>query len=620
MPKIFISYRRIDSQTFTGRIYDRLVGEFGKKNIFRDLDAIAFGSDFRTVIEREVAACDVLLAIIGPKWGGSENLKRLHDSKDFVRIEIETALRLPNIIVIPVLVDGASIPSATDLPTNLAALSYRNAPVVRNDPDFHSDMTRLIASIKKQTPISELGVDEVSASTPKTRPDNKIIIGILAFIVVISIIFIAATNLRQVFAPTQTPALSPLSPTDTSIPTEISTVTNTSIPITSAPTNIPTKTPSATQTASPVEIATSFAAPGELPNGIACTARGLLLADNSSTFFEIDFSGKPLAVYQSPDPTPMGLGTDGINYWVQTTNHNLIYPFQINGSKLDVGSPFASPSQTIGGNTNDMAWDGSNLWYADDYNLHELDTVGNPLKSLPFGKTISALDWDGTYLWIAQNGTQMLSAIDRQGSVIQSFASPIPYLQGLAWCGSDLWAIGSDSIGASYEVYRLTIAGWSVPKAAPTAVPSTPTKPAAPVTASATSGSDQLHIFATNESLTLYVPQAVSLTGFQFGVIINGSLKLYSLADSFDALKLSGEKANANDCYIYVQDGAAPPLAQFCDGGQVFRIKVAPADVFWYDSVANQRRTLDVYSGGQPTGERCSSSAPNCVVKWTPPK
>src|SRR5947209_6983867 len=106
MPKIFISYRREDSTLFTGRIHDRLAPHFGRDCVFMDMDAIPFGVDFRKHLTDAVAGCDVLLAIIGDKWltVSQNGQRRLDDPRDFVRIEIETAL-MRGIPVIPVLLD-----------------------------------------------------------------------------------------------------------------------------------------------------------------------------------------------------------------------------------------------------------------------------------------------------------------------------------------------------------------------------------------------------------------------------------------------------------------------------------------------------------------------------------
>lgn len=148
---IFISYRRRDSVDITGRIHDRLVAQFGSASVFKDVDAIPFGVDFRKHLEREVSHCPALLAIIGPDWlnaADGRGNRRLENPSDWVRIEIETALKRDS-VVIPVLVGGAKLPKDHELPDSLKGLAYRQSALVRSDPDFHRDVDRLIQRIEE---------------------------------------------------------------------------------------------------------------------------------------------------------------------------------------------------------------------------------------------------------------------------------------------------------------------------------------------------------------------------------------------------------------------------------------------------------------------------------------
>ncbi|HSL03509.1 MAG TPA: SUMF1/EgtB/PvdO family nonheme iron enzyme [Nitrospiraceae bacterium] len=156
MSKILISYRREDSADVTGRIYDRLIQQFGQGAIFKDVDSTPFGVDFRTYLDAQVAKCEVFLAVIGRDWmkkRGSKGKSRLENPGDFVRIEIESALKR-QVPVIPVLVRGASIPPVERLPASIQGLSYRHGIAVRPDPDFHRDMDRLIEYLKKLPPAA----------------------------------------------------------------------------------------------------------------------------------------------------------------------------------------------------------------------------------------------------------------------------------------------------------------------------------------------------------------------------------------------------------------------------------------------------------------------------------
>jgi hypothetical protein len=148
-PKIFISYRRDDSNDITGRIYDWLVQHFGEGQVFKDVDSIPLGVDFKQYLDQAVAKCSVFIAVIGPNWlftNENSEKSRLHNPADFVRIEVESALQR-DIPLIPIFVREATMPSTEDLPDNLKSLVYRNGIMIRPDPDFHNDMNRLIRAI-----------------------------------------------------------------------------------------------------------------------------------------------------------------------------------------------------------------------------------------------------------------------------------------------------------------------------------------------------------------------------------------------------------------------------------------------------------------------------------------
>lgn len=177
MPKIFISYRRADSRKDAGRIYDRFVEAFGKENIFKDVDSIPLGKDFRGVLREAVAQCDILFAIIGKQWltvTDEKGQRRLDNAGDFVRIEIESALQRDSCLVIPVLVDNAPMPRADDLPLDLRELAFKNATVVRDDPDFHPDVTRIIRELERT-------YGKGAASTPHPAPRQDVHDQISAF-------------------------------------------------------------------------------------------------------------------------------------------------------------------------------------------------------------------------------------------------------------------------------------------------------------------------------------------------------------------------------------------------------------------------------------------------------
>ena len=149
MSKIFISYRRDDSSGYAQSIYRELVQHFSKDRVFMDVDTVEPGVDFVDVIEKAVGECDVLVALIGNRWANvrKDAKSPLDDPNDFVRLEISTALAR-DIRVIPVLVDGMTMPSPETLPVPLKPLSRRNAIEISHTR-FNYDVEQLTTAIGK---------------------------------------------------------------------------------------------------------------------------------------------------------------------------------------------------------------------------------------------------------------------------------------------------------------------------------------------------------------------------------------------------------------------------------------------------------------------------------------
>ena len=164
MAQIFISYRRGgESGYVAANLSDKLQQHFGETSVFLDVDDIPLGVDFREHIANAVGQCDVLLAIIGDQWVRAvdeQGNRRLDNPSDFVRIEIESALKR-SIPVIPVLVDKMEMPAADALPPSIQSLAFRNATELRAGRDLHQHMEQLVQGLK-----SLFGVKNVTATDP----------------------------------------------------------------------------------------------------------------------------------------------------------------------------------------------------------------------------------------------------------------------------------------------------------------------------------------------------------------------------------------------------------------------------------------------------------------------
>jgi formylglycine-generating enzyme required for sulfatase activity len=179
---IFIGYRRDDTQDTAGRVYDRLVAAFGEKAVFKDVDNLPIGTDFGDYILGLLPRCRVFLALIGPGWLDAKDetgRRRLDDPHDWVRIELETAFATPGLQIVPVLVNGARMPRSDELPESLRRLTRFNAAMVRRDPDFSTDMARMVEALRASVKsgaldLAGLGGERKPVSSAARKPGEMV--------------------------------------------------------------------------------------------------------------------------------------------------------------------------------------------------------------------------------------------------------------------------------------------------------------------------------------------------------------------------------------------------------------------------------------------------------------
>jgi formylglycine-generating enzyme required for sulfatase activity len=172
--RIAISYRRDDSAGISGRIFDRLVARYGADSVFRDIDNIPLGVDFREHINSVLAQTDITLVVVGKRWFGPlpRRRRRIDDPADPVRVEVETALR-NGMPVVPVLVEGGAMPNVDRLPDSLSEFVYRNGLEVDSGRDFDQHIERLIRNMEPILARRTKELEEAAhqAEEEKQRPE-----------------------------------------------------------------------------------------------------------------------------------------------------------------------------------------------------------------------------------------------------------------------------------------------------------------------------------------------------------------------------------------------------------------------------------------------------------------
>ena len=167
--RIFISYRRIDSAGFAGRIADYFAMAQPEVTVFMDVNSIAPGANFPDTIKNGLAQSNVLLALVGPQWltaSTESGARRLDDPGDFVRLELKHAIE-EKLTLVPILLDDTPIPAASDLPEELRPLTQYNAFRLRHDA-FRRNVEALAEMLKPQ-----LSIATPSQPAPQSTPANE---------------------------------------------------------------------------------------------------------------------------------------------------------------------------------------------------------------------------------------------------------------------------------------------------------------------------------------------------------------------------------------------------------------------------------------------------------------
>ncbi len=147
-PKIFLCYRREDTQWVARSIYENLSAKYGPKQVFRDIDSTPAGIRFSTWLEARIGQCDLMIVLIGDAWSSAKDQagrRRLELPNDWVRQEIEASLRR-RIPILPVCVQGARMPSEDELPSSIADLAGFQSTEIA-DSRWQFDIGRLLQAV-----------------------------------------------------------------------------------------------------------------------------------------------------------------------------------------------------------------------------------------------------------------------------------------------------------------------------------------------------------------------------------------------------------------------------------------------------------------------------------------
>src|SRR6266403_3486394 len=170
MGTVFISYRRETTAGEARALFNELLGKLGKNSVFMDVDSIALGRDFRGALQKTLESCDLMLVLIGRDWADvkdEEGRTRFENPGDFVRLEIEAALKR-DIVVTPILVQGAHMPAPEQLPEEIRDLAYRHSFELSHNR-WESDVREMIRRLGLEPPQMQGQTEEKKKRTKSFR-------------------------------------------------------------------------------------------------------------------------------------------------------------------------------------------------------------------------------------------------------------------------------------------------------------------------------------------------------------------------------------------------------------------------------------------------------------------
>lgn len=170
MNRVFLSFRKVDDRVTREQVDQRLCTEFGREQVFKSGESIPAGTDYVATLQAQATACSVMLVLIGGAWLTASDARGgalIERDDDWVRVEIRTALAAGNRVVPVLLGERTLLPTAAELPDDLAALADLQALRIAHSA-VDAGLDQLVAELKRMLP--RLAPDGNAAPDPAPMP------------------------------------------------------------------------------------------------------------------------------------------------------------------------------------------------------------------------------------------------------------------------------------------------------------------------------------------------------------------------------------------------------------------------------------------------------------------
>lgn len=169
MSQIIISYNKDDTQTAAIQLNHYLGERFGAHAVTMGANnLVQVGEVDAEAVEKRVKQAEILLILIGNHWLDGD---WINEAENPDRLAMVTAFA-NNKRALPVLVDGAAMPSLEQLPNDLSPL-VRRKPIQLRDETFQADAMRLASALEDFIPLYYTDPIAVKGTSSSNSIDDR---------------------------------------------------------------------------------------------------------------------------------------------------------------------------------------------------------------------------------------------------------------------------------------------------------------------------------------------------------------------------------------------------------------------------------------------------------------
>lgn len=183
---IFLSYRRDDSPGYVSKLESELEQAFGENRVFRDVEDIEGGRDWKEAIRENLDSAAALILVIGPRWQQIWEARK-DDEINYIAFELEHA-RQHGVRIIPVTLNGATLSADIDLGETGWVLAMQTYDISDKQGRWGTDVQGLVSLLEGVDGIGTAQAGKKSLPKKKGFPVMRWVFGGFIALIVLSLL------------------------------------------------------------------------------------------------------------------------------------------------------------------------------------------------------------------------------------------------------------------------------------------------------------------------------------------------------------------------------------------------------------------------------------------------